>query len=114
MTLEEFVRRGGVVEIHHYRFAITDRGQVIYPLRAGEIKAEAQLQILPKGGHTFVGIHVPELGLSTGGVSQCNLLDNFNRRLGRTIAFGRAWKRLQQILAQNDVSFPEELETQET
>lgn len=44
----------------------------------------------PKGGLTVVTIHWK--GLFGEGRAVCSRRDNYNKRLGRTIALGRAWK----------------------
>jgi hypothetical protein len=41
---------------------------------------------------TVAGIYVPESGVVHIGVSRCSKKDNWNRKLGNKIAFGRALK----------------------
>lgn len=72
----------------------------VYHLRPGEMVAvdgKEELRFFPetKGGTTRVELFDPdgEFPLAEG-VARCSPRDNYNKRLGRTIALGRAIKML--------------------
>lgn len=77
----------------HFRFIATPRGRLLMPM--GMIRALGLTAWLePQGGFTRVRIPGPYEGTYLEGWSRCSNRDNFNRRLGRTIAHGRAKSRL--------------------
>lgn len=47
-----------------------------------------------KGGETEARVYGPDDSLIAVGVATCHARDNFNRRIGRDIALGRALKQL--------------------
>lgn len=49
----------------------------------------------PHGGCTFAYVKDAEGNEVARGMAQCSVLDNFDRSLGRTIALGRALKKLE-------------------
>lgn len=49
-----------------------------------------------KGGETEARVFGPDDSLVAIGVATCHERDNFNRRIGRDVALGRALKRLEQ------------------
>jgi hypothetical protein len=46
--------------------------------------------VMPKGGYTIAILYDNNGDLMSIGVSKCNLIDTYNKRLGRTIAMERA------------------------
>jgi hypothetical protein len=53
------------------------------------------MELLPKGGETYIEITTPDKSLTTAGASICSDKDLFNRRTGNTIALGRAIKSME-------------------
>lgn len=85
----------------HYRYFdtehngnfVTDDVEIIRPYTRGQ----TAWQPTCKGGRTECHLIVNEQ-LEIIGVANCSLKDNFNYRLGRAIAFGRAMKKYNIIL----------------
>lgn len=48
----------------------------------------------PKGGSTYVRVGDPLRGWTVEGHARCSVQDNYNRRIGLTIALGRCLKAL--------------------
>ena len=68
-------------------------------LRRFEKLPEGEVRIIPTGGATRVRISCPdnpETIIATG-IAYCSNRDNYNRKLGLTIAIGRALKQLEGI-----------------
>lgn len=51
--------------------------------------------ILPKGGCTVIEI-TDQNGKTVRGTAECSRKDNFNRKMGNTIALGRALEKLKE------------------
>lgn len=63
--------------------------------RHHRVAVDNDLRLLgPKGGETEARVYGPDDSLVAIGVAVCHPSDNFSRRLGRSIALGRALKQL--------------------
>lgn len=60
-------------------------------------KVDAQHNVSPRGGATIVKIVNEEERLLASSLAQCSEQDNYNRRIGATIALGRALKQLESL-----------------
>lgn len=105
--MTELRAQGHKIKVTHFR--VTDRG-IMTTREIDEEKAldkanrdapmsEKQLMqnlpvISPCGGRVTVEIETPE-GLNIHALSECSMLDNFKRKIGTAIAFGRALKELE-------------------
>lgn len=102
LTIPEDIK----VEVTHYRFTEDKHGYInlTHPTRLKDFREE--LIILPRGGKTFVELfkkdnlkNIQELIKVGEGEAWCNKLlgpdgpDNYNKKLGRNIALGRALKK---------------------
>lgn len=58
-------------------------------------------ELSPHGGSTTIELTTPDKQYNVFGKSVCSLEDNFNRKVGNSIALGRALKQLE-TLKQND------------
>jgi hypothetical protein len=59
-------------------------------------KMDMSVTLSGKGGYTKIEITTPSNKIVVG-EAHCNVLDNFNRKLGNKIALGRALKLLEKI-----------------
>lgn len=84
---------GYTVKYRHRR--MTARGDM-YSLGSYERGLGEFLSVSPKGGETEAKVYGPDDAVVAIGVATCHERDNFNRRIGRDIALGRALKRLEQ------------------
>lgn len=75
------------IKVYHYRK--TAGGQLV-PSWDKDVYV-----ILPRGGETMVRVFDDD-GTTVSGIARCSDKDNYNKRLGRTIALGRALKRLRE------------------
>lgn len=53
-------------------------------------------ELVAKGGSTTIEITTPDRSVTVAGTSICSELDNFDRKLGNSIALGRAIAKLKQ------------------
>lgn len=51
-------------------------------------------ELLAKGGSTTIEVTTPDRSITVAGTSICSELDNFDRKLGNSIALGRAIAKL--------------------
>jgi hypothetical protein len=49
--------------------------------------------ICAKGGSTEIQLTSPDGKVNVSGYAKCSVKDNFNRKLGNSIALGRAWEK---------------------
>lgn len=56
-----------------------------------------QFGLSPKGGETEAKVYGPDDSVVAVGTATCHPRDNFNKRIARDIALGRALKRLGQV-----------------
>lgn len=84
-TIYELRKLGHKVRVHHLRFLGDSLEQYhkdfMYALKA-------------KGGRTQIEITTP-YGATVKGVADCSRKENFNRKVGLTIALGRALNQLE-------------------
>lgn len=52
-------------------------------------------EVSPRGGATVIELTTPDKVLTVSGEAICSLADNFNRKVGNSIALGRALKQLE-------------------
>jgi hypothetical protein len=52
-------------------------------------------ELSPRGGSTTIELTTPDKTVTVIGKSVCSLEDNFNRKVGNSIALGRALKELE-------------------
>lgn len=96
MTIESLRNTGAKVFVSHSRFYKTGDSPDGFTLVSNkELKNMREMgtydfnKLSHRGGRTEVSILLTD-GTRLSGVATCSLLDNFNRALGRNIAFGRA------------------------
>jgi hypothetical protein len=53
-------------------------------------------ELLAKGGSTTIEITTPDRAITVSSTSVCSEVDNFDRKLGNSIALGRALTKLNQ------------------
>jgi hypothetical protein len=76
--IDEVEGKGYKVEITHERYLDASSGD-----------------ISPRGGHTGVSIYDPNTDIIVAnGSAECSIHDNYNRKVGASIALGRARKEL--------------------
>lgn len=92
--LEELRAAGHVVKIRHRRHWLDGQGGRLVATReqAKRLLDEVPVVLLPKGGDTKVTILDGSGRTIAAGFARCSRLDNFDRRMGLTIALGRAIK----------------------
>jgi hypothetical protein len=79
------------IMIHHYRYLRGD--SILRPM--SQIRAKGLTsRIDPRGGWTVAEIYSDDGDLLDDGDAKCSRLDNYNKKIGRWIAEGRALKRL--------------------
>ncbi len=61
--------------------------------RPKQVKEE-QLITSNFGGYTKVEVTTPDLAITVSGEAKCSCEDNYNRRIGNSIALGRAVEKL--------------------
>lgn len=49
-------------------------------------------EVCAKGGNTEIQLTCPDKKFNVSGVAVCSDEDNYNRKVGNSIALGRAWK----------------------
>jgi len=87
LTIKNLRQQGYKVRVHHTRNHITK------PTISGV------RQILSNnGGQTIIEITTPCMQYTASGTSVCSEKDNYNHRVGNSIALGRAWNKLQSII----------------
>jgi hypothetical protein len=91
-TVKNLRETGHKVHITHYRFT---RSGGIVPSRTLRETKEG-FTVSPNGGEVLVEIVTPE-GRAIKCGSFCSPQDNFNRRVGTTIALGRAVQQLHEV-----------------
>lgn len=83
------------VTVEHYRHVenISERRRLLTGKERGDVarRLQKRLVLWPKGGSTTVTIRMGDRTFRE--TATCSLEDNFNRRLGVRIAFGRALKK---------------------
>jgi hypothetical protein len=78
-TIKDLRQSGYKVRVLHHR-------NVVYQQRIdGSVKVFS-----PKGGKTIIDITTPDGSKTVTGFSQCSEKDSWNRKLGNSIALGRA------------------------
>lgn len=83
-TIKQLRQSGYKVRVLHSRFFKTIQ------------KLDGTLEeVLPKGGYTKIEVTTPDKVLTTIGESLCSKEDLFNRKVGNSIALGRALKQLE-------------------
>lgn len=89
-TVANLRKQGFKVRVNHFRNIVSDSTKEVET----EVPAHMILpddEILPHGGKTEVLITTPD-GKDMVGESMCHENDHFNKKLGVTIAIGRAMK----------------------
>lgn len=81
---------GSKVFITHYRYTTEDNGMTL----PAKFIREKGLPFVAKGGSTKAVVKLED-GREVTAFSVCSRVDSFNKRIGRTIAIGRALKSLE-------------------
>lgn len=82
LSIKNLRRRGWKVRVMHSRhWFLRDR------LNGTSTEVSA------RGGRTEIQITSPCKTINTSGVAECSDADNYNRKLGNSIALGRAWNK---------------------
>lgn len=94
MTIADLRRQGYKVRVTTYRNCYSDfiNSNKTFPLRSDLIKKDID-KISQKGGEVWIEITSPK-GDHVTGISKCSEKEQFNKKVGREIAFGRALKEL--------------------
>lgn len=107
--IEALKKQGYKIKITHYRY--TTDGRMRPRRRIDEINkskyAHIPLVIEPCGGTVEAEVETSE-GIRVVGRSYCSLLDNFNRKIGTKMAFGRAMKEIGELARAKEVARAEE------
>lgn len=85
-TIKDLRRQGYKVRVIHTRF------QNIVPRLTGN-----SFEVSSRGGSTTIEITTPDKQHTVSGKSVCSIEDNFNRKVGNSIALGRALKQLETL-----------------
>ena len=56
------------------------------------------IQTAARGGRTEIQLTNPDKTINVSGVAVCSDEENYNRKVGNSIALGRAWKKYESIL----------------
>jgi hypothetical protein len=83
-TIRELRQRGYKVRVMHSR----------HKQLLNSIFSE-RWELSPQGGSTTIELTTPDKTVTVFGKSVCSLEDNFNRKVGNSIALGRALKELE-------------------
>ena len=85
-TIKELRRAGYKVRVMHTRFSQMKK-------RIDGV----HLEVLAKGGSTTIEVTTPDGKHNVIGKAVCSLEDNFNRKIGNSIALGRALQWLNDV-----------------
>lgn len=88
MKIEDLKEIGYEVEVTHLRWVHGDEGPLEIPIPTAYV--EPHEEIIPNGGVTVVDIFDKEGNVLSTGIAHCSIEDNFNKRIGRQLALGRA------------------------
>lgn len=92
--MENQIPEGAVVRVNHRRrVAFLEEGEYLTRFEMRERFPVSERAILPNGGMTTARIELPDGRVATG-EARCSVRDNYNRKIGRDIAIGRALKSL--------------------
>jgi hypothetical protein len=81
LSIKNLRRRGWKVRVMHSRhYFLKDRLN------------GASTEVSPKGGITVIEITSPDKQINTSGKAVCSDEDNYDRKVGNSIALGRAYK----------------------
>ncbi len=83
-TIRELRQQGYKVRVLHARHT-----------RALKSLFSDKFELSPCGGSTTIELTTPDKSKTVFGKSVCSLEDNFNRKVGNSIALGRALKQLE-------------------
>jgi len=86
LTIKQLRQKGYKVRVMHTRHYISRQ-------RIGGVSSE----VSNFGGLTKIELTTPDMITTVVGESECSPQDNFNRRLGNSIALGRALNRLESV-----------------
>lgn len=100
-TVDRLREQGYKIRVTHFRYAEDRRSGLavlksrreIDEANSGQRLVPKPFTILPNGGKVEVEIESPD-GKKVSASSHCSQLDNFKRKVGTTMAFGRAVKQL--------------------
>lgn len=97
-SIESLREQGYKIRVTHYRY--NQYGDLISRRKIDEENAGPRLDdskprhiISPNGGKVEVELEAAD-GTKVSATAECSRLDNFNRKIGTTMAFGRALKQL--------------------
>ena len=90
-TIESLRKAGFKVRVHHTR-----------PIKVVEHFDGTSSEFYPKGGTTTIQITSPDFVYDVEGISVCSDKDSWNRKMGNTIALGRALEKLNEEINNNN------------
>jgi hypothetical protein len=88
--IEKLETDGFEVEIQHLRFPYDDKGKIGPCLMTTQEAKKDDFDLCPIGGRTVALISTKDGIVTASGTAHCSFEDNYNRKLGATIALGRA------------------------
>ncbi len=92
LTIKDLRRQGYKVRVIHKRNSI----------KVQKIMGVAH-EVSARGGSTTIELTTPDKQHTVSGMSVCSLEDNFNHKVGNSIALGRALKELEVVLSNSNV-----------
>jgi len=88
LTIKNLRQNGFKVRVHQFR----NYDYVIHTSVNGDPSLEKRVSC--KGGKTVIDVTSTKYNITTSGVSECSKKESFNRKLGNSIALGRAVRAL--------------------
>lgn len=90
-TIKQLRQAGYKVRVHHKR-----------PIQTTQRIDGISSQYSPKGGTTIIQITSPNFQYDVEGIAICSEKDSWNRKMGNSIALGRALNKLNQEIENNN------------
>lgn len=87
LTIKNLRRRGWKVRVLH------QRGYFLRNKMDG-----TSSEVCAKGGNTEIQLTSPDKAINVSGKAVCSEKENYNRKVGNSIALGRAWKEYETLL----------------
>ena len=97
-TIYSLRKNGNKVRVIHYRNYLRKTDKEIFAFHRNEIdNRDNAFELLPHGGSIKIEVTTPT-GDTGKGEAVCSTKDNFNRKVGNSIALGRALKKLDSFI----------------
>ena len=96
LTIRNLRRQGYKVRVLHFRNFILNSINSNLKITSSKGIIASYDKPLPKGGSTIIELTTPDKLQTVRGSAVCSVKENYNKKLGNSIALGRAYKKLQQ------------------